>query len=100
MKKPKAPAHLKEPTRAWCRNVVREWSLEEHHVRVLTLAAEAYDRATDAQALIARDGWWSRGERAVFVRTPQWGFGAMQKPASRASSVNSISTRRHRATTE
>ena len=56
MKKPKAPAHLKEPTRAWWRNVVREWSLEEHHVRVLTLAAEAYDRATDAQALIARDG--------------------------------------------
>ena len=55
-KKPKAPAHLKEPTRLWWRNVMREWALEEHHIRVLTLAAEAYDRAIDAQALLARDG--------------------------------------------
>lgn len=56
LKKPKAPAHLKDATRAWWRNVMRTWTLEEHHVRVLTLAAEAYDRATDAQSLLQNDG--------------------------------------------
>lgn len=55
-KKPKAPSHLKEPTRAWWRNVVREWELEEHHIRLLTMAAEAYDRATDAQSILAEEG--------------------------------------------
>ena len=55
-KTPKATAHLKEPTRAWWRNVMRGWVLAEHQIRVLTLAAEAYDRAIDAQELLARDG--------------------------------------------
>ena len=56
LRKPKAPAHLKDSTKVWWRNVVREWALEAHHVHLLTLAAEALERATDAQALLARDG--------------------------------------------
>jgi len=52
----KAPPHLAETTRAWWLNVVRGWQLEEHHVRVLTLAAEAFDRAVDSQVLLTRDG--------------------------------------------
>ena len=54
--RPKAPQHLTEPTRAWWRNVGREWKLEEHHIRLLTMACEAHDRATEAQAILARDG--------------------------------------------
>ena len=36
--------------------VVTDWELEEHHVRLLTLAAEAWDRCQDARALIQREG--------------------------------------------
>mgnify|MGYP001544198617 CR=1 FL=1 len=56
MTKLKAPAHLTMPTRRWWLSVHREYSLEEHHVRLLTLAAEAFDRATQARELIAKDG--------------------------------------------
>jgi P27 family predicted phage terminase small subunit len=55
-KKPKSPQHLSSATAAWWRNVVRTWTLEEHHIRVLTLAAEAYDRAVEAQRLLLQDG--------------------------------------------
>ena len=53
---PKAPAHLADATRAWWRSVVREYKLEPHHLRLLQAAAEAWDRAVDAQSLLARDG--------------------------------------------
>jgi hypothetical protein len=36
--------------------VLTEYALEEHHVRLLTLAGEAFDRAGQARELIARDG--------------------------------------------
>jgi len=51
-----APRHLKAATRRWWAAVVADWKLEEHHVRVLTLAAEAWDRCQEARALIDRDG--------------------------------------------
>lgn len=56
MTKPSAPAHLAEPTRKWFLAVIRDYQLEEHHVRLLTLAGEAFDRATQARQLIERDG--------------------------------------------
>ena len=33
-----------------------DWDLEAHHVRLLTLAAEAWDRGQQARELIAREG--------------------------------------------
>lgn len=36
--------------------MVEEFDLEEHHVRLLTLAAEAHDRGTDARLKIADVG--------------------------------------------
>ena len=52
----KAPGHLAEPTRAWWRSVMRDFVLEPHHVRLLTGAAEAWDRAQQARQLLDRDG--------------------------------------------
>ena len=52
----RAPKHLKADTRRWWEAVVDRWQLEEHHVRLLTLAAEAWDRCAQARALIAKDG--------------------------------------------
>lgn len=56
MSKPKSPPHLAPATRRWWLAVHRDYTLEEHHTRLLTLAAEAFDRAVQARELIARDG--------------------------------------------
>jgi len=55
-KKPKAPAHLADATRKWFRSVVTEFRLEPHHVRLLTLTCECWDRCTQAREAIAKDG--------------------------------------------
>jgi Phage terminase, small subunit len=36
--------------------VVTSWELEQHHIRLLTLAAEAWDRGQQAREQIERDG--------------------------------------------
>ena len=36
--------------------VVRDWPLDDHHVRLLTLAAEAWDEAATAREAIAEHG--------------------------------------------
>lgn len=51
-----APKHLKPPTAAWWRHVIGEYELEQHHERILTLAAEAWDRAQEAREVIAEEG--------------------------------------------
>jgi P27 family predicted phage terminase small subunit len=52
----KAPRHLKPATRRWWESVVSAWELAGHHVRLLTLAAESWDRCAEAREQIARDG--------------------------------------------
>jgi P27 family predicted phage terminase small subunit len=52
----KAPAHLAEQTRAWWRQVVRDYQLDAHHLKLLQAAAEAWDRACEAQSILSRDG--------------------------------------------
>lgn len=56
MPKPKAPEHLAAPTRTWWRSVVETYVLEPHHVRLLTLAGEAWDRAQEARQTLEKSG--------------------------------------------
>jgi phage terminase small subunit len=51
-----APKHLALPTRRWWLSVVTDWELEPHHVRLLTLAAESWDRGVQARELIRSQG--------------------------------------------
>jgi phage terminase small subunit len=51
-----APEHLTAPTAAWFEAVVAEYALEEHHVRLLTLAAEAFDRSQQAREALREQG--------------------------------------------
>jgi P27 family predicted phage terminase small subunit len=53
---PKAPRHLRADTRRWWETVIGTWRLEEHHVKLLTLAATSWDRVEQARALIAKEG--------------------------------------------
>lgn len=52
----RAPDHLQPATGQWWRSVQDDYLLEPHHVRLLTLAAEAWDRCQQARAVLDRDG--------------------------------------------
>ena len=51
-----APGHLQPETRAWWKSVVLDWQLEDHHRRLLTLAAESWDRCQAAREAIEKNG--------------------------------------------
>ena len=52
----KAPKHLMPATRRWVESVAASFVLEEHHERLLILAAEAFDRGAAAREQLAREG--------------------------------------------
>jgi len=51
-----APLHLSPAARAWFANVLTEFDLEPHHVHLLKLACESYDRAEQARLAVAVHG--------------------------------------------
>ena len=50
------PQHLKPPARRWWSSVVADYQLEPHHIRLLTLAAEAWDVCTKSREALAEHG--------------------------------------------
>src|SRR5262245_42307477 len=54
------PRNLRPATKRWFREVTETWDLEPHHVRLLTLACQAWDRCEEAREQIARDGLTTR----------------------------------------
>jgi phage terminase small subunit len=52
----KAPKHLKPETADWFNRVLADYQLEPHHIRLLTLAAQAWDRAEQAREVLAVSG--------------------------------------------
>ena len=52
----KAPAHLKASTKKWWSEVVEAFDLDSHHLRLLQLACEAWDRCQQARASLAKNG--------------------------------------------
>ena len=55
-KKEKAPKHLQAETQKWWLQVVADYELEPHHIRLLTLAAESWDRGQQARRALADAG--------------------------------------------
>ncbi len=53
---PVAPTHLQPATRKWFASVVADFELDQHHVRLLTLAGEAWDRCTAARLAMDKAG--------------------------------------------
>jgi P27 family predicted phage terminase small subunit len=56
MKLPPPPAHLSPSAAQWWTSVVETYVLLPHHLKLLQLAAEAWDRCQQARKEIARDG--------------------------------------------
>jgi len=50
------PDDLQPETAAWWRSVNATWDLEQHHQRLLTLAARAWDRAEAAHRAVEEAG--------------------------------------------
>jgi P27 family predicted phage terminase small subunit len=55
-KGPNPPAYLSRESARWFREVTASFELEPHHVKLLTLACEAFDRCTEARERIVREG--------------------------------------------
>jgi P27 family predicted phage terminase small subunit len=53
---PEPPAHLSSEAASWWQSVVRDYSLEPHHLRLLQAACEAWDRCQQAREAVADDG--------------------------------------------
>jgi P27 family predicted phage terminase small subunit len=53
---PSPPRYLRAATRRWFSTVVNLYTLEDHHIRLLTLACSAWDRAEQAREALAEHG--------------------------------------------
>jgi len=53
---PAPPSHLSSSAQQWWRTVVDRYRLEEHHLRLLQLACEAWDRNQQARERVAEEG--------------------------------------------
>ena len=49
---PKPPAHLGDASKTFWRIVVRQYELEAHHLRLLQIGCESWDRAREARETV------------------------------------------------
>ena len=52
----KAPKHLRPETRRFWQSVVRDYMLEDHHMKLLLLTCEALDRCAEARDRLGAEG--------------------------------------------
>ena len=53
---PEPPAHLSPSARQWWQTAVETYVFQEHHLRLLQLLCEAWDRAQSARAQLDAEG--------------------------------------------
>ena len=69
-KVPTAPKHLRPETRRWFRHVVTTWALEQHHLRLLIAAGEAWDQGAAAGEQIRMEGMTVKSSRGAARLNP------------------------------
>jgi phage terminase small subunit len=52
----KAPAHLSPTSKRWYLNITESYQLDSHHLLILQLAAEAFDRVQQARVILESEG--------------------------------------------
>jgi P27 family predicted phage terminase small subunit len=52
----KPPKHLRAATSQWWAEVVGEYSLDSHHIRLLTKSCESWDRSEQAREALLKHG--------------------------------------------
>jgi phage terminase small subunit len=68
--KPQAPAHLRPETREWWQYTSDEFACERHHLRLLTLAAEAWDMIVMSREVVEKDGAFHTDHRGRILPHP------------------------------
>src|SRR5215475_4473284 len=63
----KAPKHLRAPTRRWFEQICNDYELESHHLMLLTLAAEAWDRHLEAREALKTGGLTFTNEKTADI---------------------------------
>ena len=53
---PPPPAHLSEAMQTWWRQVMHDYALEPHHLRLLEAACDAWDRMVEARETLREEG--------------------------------------------
>src|SRR2546429_9207332 len=53
---PAPPNHLSAATQDWWRQIVADYDLEPHHLKILECAADAWDRLAQARATLLDEG--------------------------------------------
>ena len=51
-----APGHLSRDAKAWWRDVVQDYGLDPHHLKLLRAACEAWDRHEQARKAVRKHG--------------------------------------------
>jgi P27 family predicted phage terminase small subunit len=62
---PAPPTHLSPSARKWWQTVLERYVLEEHHLRLLQLACEAWDRGQTARVQLQEEGLTTSGRQGV-----------------------------------
>ena len=62
---PAPPAHLSSSARLWWQTTVDRYVLQEHHLRILQLACEAWDKAQIARQQIEQEGLTVTGREGM-----------------------------------
>ena len=52
----KFPQHLSVEAKNFYKKVITEYQLEDHHIKILTLACQCLDRIAEAQEVVRKNG--------------------------------------------
>lgn len=66
----KPPHHLSPDTQFWWAEVMSDYELDAHHVRLLTMACESWDTNETARRLIAEQGMTFKDDRGNLRLNP------------------------------
>jgi phage terminase small subunit len=67
---PPPPLHLSPSTQQWWRTTVEAYVLQDHHLKLLQLCMEAWDRAQAARAQLDAEGLLSPGRAGTMRAHP------------------------------
>ena len=70
MKKIYAPQFLKAETRKWFSDICKNYELESHHLKILTIAGQAWDRLTQARESLREHGLFTKDRYGTLKQHP------------------------------
>ena len=70
MGKKRAPEFLKSDTKRWFNEICKTYELQSHHLKLLVIACQAWDRLTEARESLKRDGLFTKDRYGTLKANP------------------------------